>query len=56
MKWLQLSDLNGWHNQIAAVMGVRSIPHTVVVDKNGKIIASGLRGERLKDFIVSSLE
>ena len=56
MKWLQLSDLNGWHNQIAAVMGVRSIPHTVVVDKNGKILASGLRGERLKDFIVSSLE
>ena len=56
MKWLQLSDLNGWHNQIAVAMGVRSIPHTVVVDKNGKILASGLRGERLRDFIVSSLE
>ena len=56
MKWLQLSDLNGWHNQIAVAMGVRSIPHTVIVDKNGKILASGLRGERLRDFIVSALE
>ena len=56
MKWLQLSDLNGWHNQIAVTMGVNSIPHTVIVDKDGKILASGLRGERLRDFIISSLE
>ena len=56
MKWLQLSDLNGWHNQIAVAMGVNSIPHTVIVDKDGKILASGLRGERLRDFIISSLE
>ena len=56
MTWLQLSDLNGWHNQIAVALGVNSIPHTVVVDKNGKILARGLRGERLRDFMTSSLE
>lgn len=56
MQWMQLSDLNGWHNQIAVAMGVNSIPHTVIVDKSGKILASGLRGERLRDFIISSLE
>ena len=56
MTWLQLSDLNGWHNQIAVALGVNSIPHTVVVDKNGKILARGLRGERLRDFMTNSLE
>ena len=56
MQWLQLSDLNGWHNQIAVAMGVNSIPHTVIVDQSGKILASGLRGERLRDFVISTLE
>lgn len=56
MRWLQLSDLNGWHNKIAVAMDVNSIPHTVIVDANGKILASGLRGERLRDFVLSSLE
>ena len=55
MKWTQLSDLRGWHNSIAVAMGVNSIPHTVVVDSQGKILAVGLRGEKLEEFIGNSL-
>jgi peroxiredoxin len=45
--WPQLSDLNYWKNAGAALYGVNSIPHTVLIDKDGVIIAKRLRGEAL---------
>lgn len=46
--WPQLSDLQGWKNGGAAIYGVNSIPHTVLVDKDGTIIAKGLHGDQLE--------
>ena len=48
MKWLQLSDLNGWNNEISSSLGIRSIPFTIVVDSNARVLAVGLRGEELE--------
>lgn len=45
--WTQLSDLKGWQNSGAALYGVNSIPHTILVDKDGTIIAKNLHGEEL---------
>ncbi|MDR2809758.1 MAG: AhpC/TSA family protein [Tannerellaceae bacterium] len=45
--WPQLSDLQYWKNAGAALYGVNSIPHTVLVDKDGTIIAKNLHGEAL---------
>lgn len=45
--WPQLSDLKGWQNAGAALYGVNSIPHTVLVDKEGVIIAKNLHGEEI---------
>lgn len=45
--WPQLSDLQGWKNAGAALYGVNSIPHTLLVDKDGTIIAKNLHGEAL---------
>lgn len=42
--WTQLSDLQGWKNAGAQLYGVNSIPSTVLVDKDGTIIAKGLHG------------
>lgn len=42
--WPQLSDLNGWENAGAAAYYVNSIPHTVLIDKEGTIVAKNLRG------------
>lgn len=56
MNWPQLSDLRGWQNSAAQMFGVQSIPFTVVVDTNGKILKKGLRGKELQDYVESCLK
>lgn len=46
--WHHVSDLKGWSNAAAQLYGVSSIPHTVLVDRDGKIIARNLRGPALE--------
>lgn len=45
--WPQMSDLNGWKNAGSTQYMVRGIPHTVLIDPQGVIIAKDLRGEAL---------
>ncbi len=47
--WNHVSDLKGWQNEVAQKYGVSSIPHTVLVDREGRIIARGLRGPALEE-------
>lgn len=54
--WTQLSDLKGWENAIGMSFAVRSIPYTLVLDQEGKILKKGLRGEELADFVKSHLQ
>lgn len=42
-----VSDLAGWKNAAAAAYGVSSIPYTVLVGRDGKIIGTKLRGGAL---------
>ena len=42
-----VSDLNGWQNAAARSYGVTSIPHVVLVDQDGIIAATHLRGPAL---------
>ncbi|MEI6312632.1 MAG: TlpA disulfide reductase family protein [Bacteroidota bacterium] len=42
-----VSDLAGWSSSAAALYGVTSIPRTFLIDKDGKIVATNLRGEEL---------
>jgi len=46
--WTHVSDLKGWKSAGGAAYNVRSIPFTVLIDKEGKIIAKGLRGAALE--------
>lgn len=46
--WHHMSDLAGWKSQAVTVFSFSSIPHTVLVDPNGVIVAKDLRGEELK--------
>ena len=43
-----VSDLMGWKTPMTQLYQFESIPHTVLIDKEGKIIATGLRGESLE--------
>ena len=56
MEWPQMSDLKGWDNAAAQQFNISSIPHTMVVDQNGKILRRGLRGEQLQSFIAEQLQ
>ena len=47
MKWPQLSDLKGWHSLGAQTFNIRSIPSNILVDPEGNVIATNLRGEFL---------
>lgn len=49
LPWVHVSDLKGWQSAAADLYQVRSIPYTVLVDKEGKIIETGLRGKKLEE-------
>jgi len=48
LKWAHVSDLKGWANAVALDYGVKSVPANYLIDKEGRIIAKGLRGEDLE--------
>lgn len=48
LDWHHISDLKGWSSQLSKPYGVRGIPYTVLVDKEGNIIAKRLRGASLE--------
>lgn len=47
LSWLHVSDLQFWQNSAARLYGVNAIPQTYLLDKDGVIIAKGLRSEQL---------
>ena len=46
--WPQMSDIAGWNSAAAKLYGVREIPYTFLLDKDGKIIAKKLSSDALK--------
>ena len=56
LTWHHVSDLKGWKNEAAQTYGVRSIPHTVLVDREGKIIVRNLRGAALERKLAEIFE
>ncbi|WP_423129163.1 redoxin domain-containing protein [Gaoshiqia sp. Z1-71] len=49
LTWHHVSDLKYWQNEVAQLYGVNSIPHSVLLDKDGVIIAKNLRGPALEE-------
>lgn len=49
--WPQMSDLKYWDCEGAKLYAVSSIPHTLLVDAEGTIVARGLHGEELQQKI-----
>jgi thiol-disulfide isomerase/thioredoxin len=54
--WPHMSDLNYWQSAAAKLYSVSSIPYTVLLDKNGKIIAKGLRVGELRAKLAELLD
>ena len=48
LTWINVSDLKYWDSEVTHSYGISSIPYSVLVDPDGKIIAKGLRGAELE--------
>jgi thioredoxin-related protein len=48
LAWKHVSDLKGWSNEVAQMYEVQGIPKTFLIDPQGKIIATDLRGPSLE--------
>ncbi len=56
LPWHHLSDLKGWQCVAASTYGINSIPATLLVGPDGKIVAGGLRGEALEKKLAEIFE
>jgi len=54
--WPQMSDLKGWESIGSSTYGVRSIPYTVLLDREGVIIAKNIRGEAISEQLKELLQ
>lgn len=53
--WPQICDLNAFDGALAKLYHVTGIPRTVLIDRKGRIVAKGVRGEELKDAVREAL-
>lgn len=54
--WPQMSDLKYWQSEGAQVYAVNSIPHIILIDGSGTIIARGLHGNQLVEKVEELLK
>jgi thiol-disulfide isomerase/thioredoxin len=47
-KWIHVSDIQYWNSVVVPLYKIESIPTNLLLDKDGRIIASNLRGEALQ--------
>lgn len=48
LTWPHVSDLKGWQSAAGKLYAISSIPATVLLDRNGIIVAKNLRGDALR--------
>jgi thiol-disulfide isomerase/thioredoxin len=56
LNWMHVSDLNGWNNEAGRLYAVNAIPHSIILDKDGVIIAKNLNGDELRNKISELLD
>ena len=54
--WPQMSDLKGWQCEASSVYAIRSIPQTLLINPDGKIIAKNLTTEELSEELKKLLK
>jgi peroxiredoxin len=47
-KWIHVSDVKYWNSPVVTTYRIESIPANFLLDREGRIIASNLRGEKLQ--------
>ena len=47
-RWIHVSDLQYWNSSVVTQYRIEAIPYNCLLDENGRIIATNLRGEALE--------
>ena len=55
MTWPQFFDGQGWGNKLAVKYGIEAIPETYLLDGNGIIIGTDMRGDALQEAVAKAL-
>src|SRR6218665_2844813 len=53
--WPQVSELQYWNSEVVQQYGIEGIPYTVLLDREGKILAKNLRGAELEKKLAEVL-
>jgi len=56
LTWNHVSNLQFWQDPVALLYGVRAIPAAFIIDENGVIVATNLRGATLEAKVKELLE
>jgi thiol-disulfide isomerase/thioredoxin len=56
LPWIQISALKKWQCKSVKLYDVKSVPHTVILDGENRIIARNVRGEELEKLIAQILD
>lgn len=56
LTWPQVSDLKFWQSEAVQIYAIQAIPFTVLLDKEGNIIATDLRGADLEKKVAEALK
>ncbi len=56
LDWKQVSDLKGWENATVSMYGYDGIPYNVLLDPQGKIVATSLRESALQSKLQELLK
>lgn len=56
LSWINVSSLKGWKCDVVSQYSVKGIPALFVLDENNNIIATGLKGDKLREFLEERLK
>ena len=53
--WINVSSLQGWKCELVRLYNVTGVPSIFILDENNHIIATGLKGDALRQFLLENL-
>jgi len=56
MTWRQIYDGKWWASEIAVLHDVQSIPFTILIGRDGKVVGTNLRGDKLAPAVETALD
>ena len=55
LNWINVSSLKGWKCDLVRLYNVTGVPSIFILDENNHIIATGLKGDALRQFLLENL-